>query len=126
MKAELAKWQTTNKFEAEWADILEISAALDYDGNVENSEYASNGQCIAQFGVKGNTLTFNITSTKATTTKMYVAVVSNFVQATPPYYLVAQFDVVWNLYVNASNIRRNTAKLNEMLKKKQQYLSSGF
>ena len=126
MKAELAKWQTTNKFEAEWADILEISAALDYDGNVENSEYASNGQCIAQFGVKGNTLTFNITSTKAMTTKMYVAVVSNFVQATPPYYLVAQFAVVWNLYVNASNIRRNTAKLNEMLKKKQQYLSSGF
>ncbi len=98
-REELAKWQTTDKFEAEWATITAIPVAFDVQGNVENSEYASNGQCVAQFGVKENMLAFTVTSSKTATAKMYISVMSYYSE-TKQEYSEANFDEVWNLYVN--------------------------
>ncbi len=98
-RAELAKWQTTDRFEAEWAEITAIPASIDVQGNVENSEYASGGQCIAQFGIANNMLTFNVTSSKATTAKMYISVMSHYAEVAQ-VYSETEFDRVWNLYVN--------------------------
>lgn len=118
LKTELAKWQATDKFEAEWAHISAVAASLDTNGNVENTEYGSNGQCIAQFGVKGNTLTFNIVSSKSTTAQMYIAVVSHLEQDTPFYYITTEFDDVWNLYVNPTE---DQIEKEEFIQTKQTY-----
>lgn len=121
LKTELAKWQATDKFEAEWAHISAVAASLDTNGNVENTEYGSNGQCIAQFGVKGNTLTFNIVSSKSTTAQMYIAVVSHLEQDTPFYYITTEFDDVWNLYVNPTE---DQIEKEEFIQTKQTYTST--
>lgn len=51
-----ALYEVTDKFEAEWAEMKALSAAYDFYGCVEKSEYASNGMCVAQYGVTGNVL----------------------------------------------------------------------
>ncbi len=109
LKAELAKWQTTDKFEAEWAIINAVPAAQDYNGHVENSEHASNGQCIAQFGIDRNMLTFQITSSKATGATLYIAVVSYYDQW-GCLYSATEFDEVWNLYVNPTDQELNEGR----------------
>ncbi len=101
---EEALWQKTKKFEAEWADLQAISASLDFLGNVENTEYASNGQCIAQFGIENNTVNFEIYSSKATTAKMYISVVSKYSEYSGTY-TITFFDRVWNLYVNPTELQ---------------------
>lgn len=106
-KEELAKeealWQKTDKFEAEWADLQAISVSLDFFGNVENTEYASNGQCIAQFGVANNTVSFEIYSSKSTSAIMHISVVSKYTEANG--YSLTFFDKVWNLYVNPTELQ---------------------
>lgn len=101
---EEALWQKTKKFEAEWADLQAISASLDFFGNVENTEYASNGQCIAQFGIESNPVNFEIYSSKQTTAKMYIAVVSKYSESFGTYAMTF-FDKVWNLYVNPTELQ---------------------
>lgn len=100
---EAALWQKTDKFEAEWADLQAISASLDFFGNVENTEYASNGQCIAQFGIENNTVNFEIYSSKTTSAKMYISVVSRYSEKNG--YTTTFFDKVWNLYVNPTELQ---------------------
>ena len=69
-------YEVTDKFEAEWAEMNALSAAYDFYGCVEESEYASNAMCVAQYGVTGNVLIFKIISSKECKAKMFVSVVS--------------------------------------------------
>lgn len=94
-----ALYEVTNKFEAEWAEMNALSAAYDFYGCVEKSEYASNGMCVAQYGVTGNVLIFRIISSKECKAKMFVSVVSVY-DMFNNLYLETEFDSVWNLYVN--------------------------
>ena len=94
-----ALYEVTNKFEAEWAEMKALSAAYDFYGCVEESEYASNGMCVAQYGVTGNVLIFRIISSKECKAKMFVSVVSVY-DMFNNLYLETEFDSVWNLYVN--------------------------
>lgn len=92
-------YEVTDKFEAEWAEINAVSAAGDFYGNVEKSSFASNGQCVAQYGVTGNVLSFKIISSKECKAKMFVSVVSLY-DMVNNLYSETEFDSVWNLYVN--------------------------
>ncbi len=94
-----ALYEVTDKFEAEWAEMKALSAAYDFYGCVEKSEYASNGMCVAQYGVTGNVLIFRIISSKECKAKMFVSVVSVY-DMFNNLYLETEFDSVWNLYVN--------------------------
>ena len=94
-----ALYEVTNKFEAEWAEMKALSAAYDFYGCVEESEYASNGMCVAQYGVTGNVLIFRMISSKECKAKMFVSVVSVY-DMFNNLYLETEFDSVWNLYVN--------------------------
>lgn len=94
-----ALYEVTNKFEAEWAEMNALSAAYDFYGCVEKSEYASNGMCVAQYGVTGNVLIFRIISSKECKAKMFVSVVSVY-DMFNNLYLETEFDSVWNLYIN--------------------------
>lgn len=94
-----ALYEVTNKFEAEWAEMKALSAAYDFYGCVEESEYASNGMCVAQYGVTGNVLIFRIISSKECKAKMFVSVVSVY-DMFNNLYLETEFDSVWNLYIN--------------------------
>lgn len=92
-------YEVTDKFEAEWAEMKALSAAYDFYGCVEKSEYASNGMCVAQYGVTGNVLIFKIISSEECKAKMFVSVVSVY-DMVNNLYLETEFDSVWNLYVN--------------------------
>ena len=92
-------YEVTDKFEAEWAEMKALSAAYDFYGCVEESEYASNGTCVAQYGVTGNVLIFKIISSEECKAKMFVSVVSVY-DMVNNLYLETEFDSVWNLYVN--------------------------
>lgn len=92
-------YEVTDKFEAEWAEMNALSAAYDFYGCVEESEYASNGMCIAQYGNSFNVLLFKINSSIECKAKMYIAVVSLY-DMTNNAYKETEFDEVWNLYVN--------------------------
>lgn len=92
-------YEVTDKFEAEWAEMKALSAAYDFYGCVEKSEYASNGMCVAQYGVTGNILIFRIISSEECKAKMFVSVVSVY-DMVNNLYLETEFDSVWNLYVN--------------------------
>lgn len=94
-----ALYEVTNKFEAEWAEMKALSAAYDFYGCVEKSEYASSGMCVAQYGVTGNVLIFRIISSEECKAKMFVSVVSVY-NMVNNLYLETEFDSVWNLYVN--------------------------
>ena len=115
-----ALYEVTDKFEAEWAEMNALSAAYDFYGCVEKSEYASNGMCVAQYGVTGNVLIFRIISSKECKAKMFVSVVSVYDMFNNSY-LETEFDSVWNLYVNPT---KDDLKKGNFIKTGKTYIST--
>lgn len=113
-------YEVTDKFEAEWAEMKALSAAYDFYGCVEESEYASNGTCVAQYGVTGNVLIFKIISSKECKAKMFVSVVSVY-DMFNNLYLETEFDSVWNLYVNPT---KDDLKKGNFIKTGKTYIST--
>lgn len=113
-------YEVTDKFEAEWAEMNALSAAYDFYGCVEESEYASNGMCVAQYGVTGNVLIFKIISSKECKAKMFVSVVSVY-DMFNNLYLETEFDSVWNLYVNPT---KDDLKKGNFIKTGKTYIST--
>ncbi len=113
-------YEVTDKFEAEWAEMNALSAAYDFYGCVEESEYASNGMCVAQYGVTGNVLIFKIISSKECKAKMFVSVVSVYDMFNNSY-LETEFDSVWNLYVNPT---KDDLKKGNFIKTGKTYIST--
>lgn len=113
-------YEVTDKFEAEWAEMNALSAAYDFYGCVEKSEYASNGMCVAQYGVTGNVLIFRIISSEECKAKMFVSVVSVY-DMFNNLYLETEFDSVWNLYVNPT---KDDLKKGNFIKTGKTYIST--
>ena len=113
-------YEVTDKFEAEWAEMNALSAAYDFYGCVEESEYASNGTCVAQYGVTGNVLIFRIISSEECKAKMFVSVVSVYNMFNNSY-LETEFDSVWNLYVNPT---KDDLKKGNFIKTGKTYIST--
>ena len=113
-------YEVTDKFEAEWAEMNALSAAYDFYGCVEESEYASNGMCVAQYGVTGNVLIFKIISSEECKAKMFVSVVSVY-DMVNNLYLETEFDSVWNLYVNPT---KDDLKKGNFIKTGKTYIST--
>lgn len=113
-------YEVTDKFEAEWAEMKALSAAYDFYGCVEESEYASNGTCVAQYGVTGNVLIFKIISSEECKAKMFVSVVSVY-DMVNNLYLETEFDSVWNLYVNPT---KDDLKKGNFIKTGKTYIST--
>ena len=113
-------YEVTDKFEAEWAEINATNAAGDFYGNVEKSSFASNGQCVAQYGVTGNVLIFRIISSEECKAKMFVSVVSVY-DMVNNLYLETEFDSVWNLYVNPT---KDDLKKGNFIKTGKTYIST--
>lgn len=113
-------YEVTDKFEAEWAEMKALSAAYDFYGCVEESEYASNGTCVAQYGVTGNVLIFRIISSEECKAKMFVSVVSVY-DMVNNLYLETEFDSVWNLYVNPT---KDDLKKGNFIKTGKTYIST--
>lgn len=113
-------YEVTDKFEAEWAEMKALPAAYDFYGCVEESEYASNGTCVAQYGVTGNVLIFKIISSEECKAKMFVSVVSVY-DMFNNLYLETEFDSVWNLYVNPT---KDDLKKGNFIKTGKTYIST--
>jgi transcriptional regulator with XRE-family HTH domain len=98
--------EVCTRFEAEYALLVGDNPQLDGQRSfVERAESASNGLCVAYFGAKGNTITFEIFSTQADEkATLIVAVVSEYSEFSR-HYLSSAFDGVYTLKVNNEEIK---------------------
>lgn len=98
-------YEICTRFEAEYAVLEGDNPQLDGKrGFVENAPTASNGQCIAYFGAKGNTVTFEILSSQDDGSAILtIAVVSQWVNNLG--YITSEFDNVWTLVVNGNTVK---------------------
>lgn len=104
--AEEDGYEVCTRFEAEYAILEGDNPQLDGQrGFVEYAPTASNGQCVAYFGAKGNTMTFDFfASQQDGAAFLTIAVVSRWDHVLQEY-VTSKFDNVWTLVVNGKIVK---------------------